>query len=469
MNDSGFLIYDSPAGETTSFVAGNAIVQAPAYIPEIKGDEDIKALLRFSSVLPQGSPIIAPANRWTQLISNPLLGPKAPLGGLTPIDKFLPQHPIYFYDPPELFRYTFGEELVRYALKGEGIKEFNSHLKKNEMDEAIEMVPPFFRPFVQRQMTSILSKLNITNEDSRKSPPHVEKAWLEDQIDEAYVPYIYDIAAEALRMPSAILIPPVPPLKKNSESTYVSRVVSSNRAASLICKDLSKKSEPNQGEEMHAIYPYFHLCIDWNVTEDRQGIDAETIRNTLENGLDLGTFAGVAVTITGYENAAKNRSLARIEHLINEIVNVSSQHVLPVILPRSGWFGLSLTDLEVQGFSSLLNGNYRYTPRGGGANTEDSYGKVPMIDACCDLKFHEVMEHLRKYKEFPSVAGLPRKPSKEELDSPALFRERFAKPMRLIHMEEAHRLRAAKLKGIQSPAKHYFAKSKNEYLRNSYQ
>ena len=45
MRNSEYLLYDQPNGATTSFIVGNTVVPAPAYFPEIKGDEDLKAIL----------------------------------------------------------------------------------------------------------------------------------------------------------------------------------------------------------------------------------------------------------------------------------------------------------------------------------------------------------------------------------------------------------------------------------------
>lgn len=62
------------------------------------------------------------------------------------------------------------------------------------------------------------------------------------------------------------------------------------------------------------------------------------------------------------------------------------------------------------------------------------------------------------------MPNLPRKPAKEDLDNPKFYRERIAKPMRLIHVEEARRIRKEKSKGIQSPAKKYLERSSHIYL-----
>jgi len=473
MKNSAFLIYDAPNGATTSFVVGNDVIPAPAFIPEVKNEEDIRALLRFPAALPERNPIIVPANRWMQLISNPIMGLKAPLSELKPINNFLESHPIFAYDPPEMFRYSLGGELVKYALKGDKIKrrQFNGYLNKGETNQALDMVDPFFQPFIKRQISKIRKQiqkkcpnLGVMDKNKDEPSPHVERAWLDDKIDEAYPLYLYEIASQMLKMPSSILIPPVPPLTKTSESTYISRVKSSNLAASIVCERLSERNDPIRGMRSGGIYPYFHIYIDWGVSREKQNTSA--ILKMVEDGLDRGVFAGIAITINGYVSAAAMSGLHEVEYLINEIVNISQQSEVPkpVILPRSGWFGLSLTDIEIQGFSILMNGSYQYSSGGGAGNPEDKYGKIPLIDSCLELKFNEIRDYIKQYGEFPSVPNLPRKPTKEDLDNPKLYRERVAKPMRLIHVEEARRIRKEKSKGIQSPAKRYLERSSHIYL-----
>lgn len=463
-----FLIYDQPAKKTTSFIAGNAIVRAPAFIPEIKGDEDLRALLRCYDTLPQGNPIMVPPRRWMQMISNPLIGMKAPMTGLISINRFIEQHPIYFYDPPEFFRYTLKGELVKYAIRREKIRDFYDLLKKGEHDKAIAMAPLFFQPFIKRQLKSICSSRKIEYDDSNRSQPRVERGWLDDESSEGYQFYLYDIAAEAIKMPSAILIPPVPPITKDSESTFVSRVISSNRVAAFVCRDISKKTEPSSKSGMRTLYPYFHLYLDWTIAEDQQGIGIEEIRRMLDTELNAGGFAGVAVTISRYDEAVVGRNFLNIERLINEIVNTCQQHMLPVILPRSGYYGLLLTDFETQGFGTLLNGNYRYTSGGGRPNPDDLYGKTPIIDKCCDYRIDEVRKLITTNKEFPAIPGIKGRPAKEDFDNPPLYRERWAKRMRiLVHVEEGRRLREAKLKDVRSPAKRILERSDHPYLGRS--
>jgi hypothetical protein len=466
MMSEQFLIYDQETDlKTTSFKIGETIIPAPAYIPEIKGPEDIRALLRYPSAMPRGNPIMVPAYQWPKLMKDPRL---RSLVGSNLVRDFIAQHPIYLYDPPELYKYTLGREFYKYALRGEGITKFEKILKdERDAVKAIGLIPEFFKPFVEKQMKSIQRKLGIFDGNSGK--PHVEQAWLDNRIDVAYAPYVLSLAAEAIKIPNAVLIPPVPPLISSSDESYVSRVISSNRMASFVCEKISRNAEYVPGESRRSIYPYFHLYLDWSIVDQHnRGINVDRIGDILDDELKAGSFAGVAITLIGYENASKDRGFRKIEHFITQMVNICSQYYLPIILPRSEWYGLALTDLEIQGFGSLMNGKARYMPKGGGRNNpEDLYGRTPIIERCCEIKKSEVVRYVKEHGEIPSAPGLPKKPTQEQLDNHTLYREAFSKPMRLIHIDEAYRMRKDKAKGIIEPAKLYFSRSDHNSLRDN--
>jgi len=469
MNDNQFLIYDRETNSrTTSYRVGDFIIPAPTYIPEVKNVEDIRALLRYSSAIAKGNPVMVPAHRWSKLMSDSRV--QSLSKGLDLIGNFVKQHPIYLYDPPELYKYALGAELYGYALKGVGIKKFEKVLiDEKDVDKAIGLLPEFFRPFVQKQLESIQRKLGI--ETGKSERPRVEHAWLDEKINEAYAPYVYGLANEALKMPNAILIPPVPPLIPSSDDAYFERVISSNRMAYLACEKASMNAEFGLRDQRRVVYPYYHLYLDWSIADQgNRGINIERIGDMLEEELSFGAYAGVAVTIIGYENSTKGRSFQKIEHFITQIVNICSQYYLPIILPRSEWFGLALTDLEIQGFGSLLNGKARYMPKGGKSyNPDDKYGKTPLIEKCYEMNRSEVLMYIRRFGQMPSVNGLLDKIPEEVLDNPALYREAFSKPTRfLIHMEEALRIRKEKTKGIIEPAKLYLSRSENGHLKDGY-
>jgi hypothetical protein len=206
------------------------------------------------------------------------------------------------------------------------------------------------------------------------------------------------------------------------------------------------------------------LYIDSSVLQDSQGNSLSTVVNLLDDGLNSGNYCGVALTFTFFDQMASNGKMGKIETLVNEIVNVSHAYKLPVILPRSGWYGLYLTDYDIQAFGSLLNGKSVYIKGGGIKNTEDTFGKTPLIDHGIELSRKEVIDYVNKNGELPKVKGLPSRPDYGTIDNAIQYRIHFSKAMRLIHAEEANRVREARLKGTHNPAQRYFERMEHPHL-----
>ncbi|MGA2122499.1 MAG: hypothetical protein ABSG49_10755 [Methanoregula sp.] len=459
-----FLVFDQPAGRTTSYLIGDVVIPAPSFIPEIKGDEDIEVILKNSKLLPIGNPLMVPAFRWTKLIENPLFRDGDVFRGLQPALSFVKEHPIIFYDPPELFRYTLTKTLISYALKGDrgAARRFNNYLKKGNQQSAIGMVDPFFQPFIERQMPSILDEMDVKSDNSidDEKSSHLEEAWLDSKINDAYFSYIFGIVTEAQKMPNATVIPPVPPLLKSSSRTFLSRIKMANRAASLACKMASDATESKE------IFPYYHLYVDWNIIEPGQGNDVATVLQLVKDGVTSGRYGGVAVTIKGYEDAAKKRKITQLAMFMNDIVNIAHEYKLPVITPRSKWYGLYFTDYTTQGFSCLLSGTERYLRRGAPKNPEVKFGKTPIIEKCIEMYLEDLKAFIKQNGECPTIEGLPRRIPPELLTKDKDFRINWSKPMRLIHIEEARRMRETKLKGIWNPAKLYLERSEDPLLKS---
>jgi hypothetical protein len=464
MEQKQFLILDQPHERTTSFLIGDTVISAPSFIPEVKGEEDLEVLLKYSGMVPIGNPFMVPAYRWTNLIDHPLFKVGDVFKGIGPIADFLRLHPVIFYDPPEFFRFTLTKNLVSYALKGNrtDARKFNNYLKKKEYNNAINMVDKFFQPFVERQVSGILSDSDLVDDAYEGRTSHVEEAWLDPRIDEGYFPYIFGIASDAQKMPNSTIIPPVPPLLKSSNRTYLSTIKMVNRATSLACEMVSKTSE------IKPVIPYFHLYVDSNIFESGKGNDTTTALSLLKEGLNGGIFSGVAITIHGYDEMGKDERLTRLSMFVNDVVNIAHTYHLPVIMPRSKWHGLYLTDYATQGFSSLMNGNPKYTRRGALKNPDDKYGKTPIIERCKEVKLEELKDIIKKHGECPSIPGLPKKPTMEQLakGKEKDFRINWSKLYRFIHFEEAKRMRETKIKGIWNPAKLYLNRSENSDFKS---
>ncbi|MGB8890966.1 MAG: hypothetical protein WCC86_02745, partial [Methanoregula sp.] len=198
-----------------------------------------------------------------------------------------------------------------------------------------------------------------------------------------------------------------------------------------------------------------------------------TVFSLLNAGITQGNtynnYSGVALTLVGYEKVIESYRSTQLRNFISEIVNICHEKTpsLPVVLPRSSWYGLYFADYGIQAFSSLLNGNLKYSQGSGGTiSPNNRFGRVPIIDLCIDADVDYVKKHLSELDEFPHVDGLPTIPRPEYFMDEVLYRTKFSKPLRLIHIEEARRIRKAILEGTINPAKHYFSKSKNMYLQN---
>jgi hypothetical protein len=460
-----FLKYDNPSKTATSFKVGSAFFPAPAFIPEIKGEDDLVVLLEHMDAIPKNNPIIVPANKWWTLIKP--MRYQFDLGGnVPPIQTFMENYSLIFFDPPEFFRYVFGERFVDYALSGskENKKAFRNKLENNDPKGAINLAPKFFQPFIETQLPNICKsqKIEISNNDKKSD---LERAWLDPRVDEFYRTYILSIVTNALKIPNATIIPPVPQLQKDTSENLKDRIKSTNRATAKICNSISSGNKQ--------IFPYFHLYIDTNIFDGDGKNNSVTAFRLLDEGInklnEFNNFSGVAITFSDYEKIVTKYKTIQMKNFVNEIVNLCREHVLPlpIIFPRSSWYGLSYTDLGIQAFCSLLNGKPKYPQGTGGDGSEiQRFGMMPLIERCIDVDITWVRSHLNEFDEFPYVEGLPRRPHPSYLTDPRLFQIKVSKPMRLLHIEEARRMRKAIMDGTLNPAKHYLSKSENIYLQN---
>jgi hypothetical protein len=456
MNMLKHLVLDEPHRTTTSFSIGPHKIPAPCFMPEIKGDEDIEVLLKYSNALETNTPIIVPAYRWLSMISNP----RFRLSDIfkISISELIKNRPLIFYEPPELFRYTLSTNLITYGLKGDRQKAriFNALLKKGDTANALRHLPEFFRPFASRQIKSIYKDKKFEIPNDIRETKDVRSGWLDKQIVDSYGAHMAEIINDAMKMPFASVIPTVPPLLKSSERTIFERILSTNIYTSLLCKKMSKgRSNP--------VKPYFHLYIDSSILETK---DQNFALNILENGIERHDFCGVALTLVGYESMATKGKFNKIESFITDIVNISHSCGLPVLLPRSGWYGLYFADHGIQAFGDLMNGKPKYIRGGGIQDENDKYGKTPLIDDCMDLNYSDVKQYLKKHGEFPKVANLPFRPDLGELSNHKKYRINFGKPMRLVHIEESRRIRQGQIDDVRNPARRYFEKSEHPMLKN---
>ncbi|MCM1566342.1 MAG: hypothetical protein NC238_10415 [Dehalobacter sp.] len=457
-----YLKIDEPLKRTTSFIVGNMEVPAPCFTPEVKGDEDVDVLLRYSRALNEHAPIIMPANRWSSIVTDKRFLISDILKNKISILELIAEHPILFMEPPEFFRYRLTKKFVTYALKGDRQKarKFNNILKsavindEEKVTSALSIIPEFYRPFIARQLESICQDSKIIPPKKLGKQDDISAGWLDESIDYSYPAHMSEIIADIAGVPNAAIIPTVPPILKSSENSIRDRVLSANRATSLLCKHMTA------GRKV-PIRAYFHLYIDSDVLNDTERRNMALV--ILERGLDQGGYCGVALTITDYED---KDMLHKIESFVNEVANRCNEHMLPLILPRSGWYGLYLTDYGVQSFSCLLNGKREYVRGGGKVDEEYKYGLTPIIDRCRELRYNDAVAYANKNGGFQKIKYLPSTIDRAYLGDFNAYRMNVGKPCRLIHAEEARRIRQGKLKGDINPAKRYFARSEHQVLGN---
>ena len=446
-----YLIQESNGA--TKYIVGKRTIKAPSFIPEIGSLEDIEVILRFATkAMEEGTPILVSSRNWRASINNPRF--TTPSLSRMNLKQLVRRHSVIFYEPPELFRYTMPELILSYALDSKRKKkEFKSRLEQGKKDEALKLVPEFYRQFIERQIPSIHRAL--FGHSASKTPSHVADAWRDDDVKRAYLGYITNILGEASKIPNSAVVPTVPPLLQSSYEDFLKITRLANLGA-LFASARLPSSPP----------VYYHLYVDWMCLRDPDF--TPQITAVLETDLKTHDFCGVVVTLTGYEKAQEKGEFDKVESFVNDIVNVSHQYSRPVILPRSKWEGLYLTDLGVQAFSSLLNGNRKHKSGGWGGSKDDQFGKVPLPNVAKEYRITEVKRIISKYGGFPNILGLPTKPSSIAFNKPKIYRVEFAKPWRLCHCYEANLVRDGLIKGVRNPARRYLERSEHPYFGNNY-
>lgn len=438
-------------------------VEAPLFTPEVKGPEGLQALLYGREALDERNPIQIPGYRWRDIRSKPRFRQVS-----DQIKSLVTSHPFIYYEPVELFRYTLPRNLVTYAFKGDrGMSaSFLDDIRDGEYDSAIDQLPVFFQPFVERQMKSLINKIEdatVPNRYRNQSSGKVYEAWRDKRADSQFQGYFEEIVEDAARQPNATVIPPVPPILKRSGRDAIRRTRGYNFTMAEIC----------ESREESGVSSYLHFYLDQGIFTSESDNDAfveQTIRQEIGNI----PVSGVALTISNLETVWSQGYEKQLERFITSIANYASEEHLPVILPRSGWFGLHLTDHGVHSFSSLMNGNPTYNARGGGIDPVGRYGTVPIYGIAKELNASQLADHLESHgKSVHHVSGLEDSPPtfnersseiQEKFGNDVLFRAQFGKPRRLIHAQEARELRGDLKRGVANPAKRYLERSEHEQL-----
>lgn len=437
-------------------------IEAPFYTPEVGGPEGLQALLYAQDALEAQNPIMVPGHRWQDIRSKPRFKKVR-----DDIRKLVTEHPFYYYEPVELFRYTRPQNLVTYAFQGDvsRSRDFYSNLRDGNYNQAVEKLPRFFQPFVEVQMKSLLKSkdLKVPMKYQSQSSGKVHEAWRDSRADSGFTGYFETLANDAGNAPNAALIPPVPPVMKSSGKDVISRTLGFNSYMRQLAE--TKWNEPSSG----AVTAYLHFYIDQGVFEPNNNDNDHRVKQAIRSEIANASYAGVALTISNIERVWNKGNEKALERFITDVTSIARQEHLPVILPRSGYYGMHLTDHGVQTFSNLMNGNLAYNRRGGGIDERAKYGTLPIYGSARDVNAEELDRVLsRNGGKVHDVAGIPSSPPtynksansyKDKYGKAIQFRIQFGKPRRMVHVKEAQELRDGIRRGTAQPAQRYLERS----------
>jgi len=221
---------------------------------------------------------------------------------------------------------------------------------------------------------------------------------------------------------------------------------------------------------------YLHLYIDWKTTLPKSsGNNASDLLPIIEEILEQGEYAGICLTLKGYENAAAKDQFNYIESFVTDLSSIAEYYFKPLILPRSKWYGLKLMDSSINCFGSLFNGKPKYSKRltgfksseGEGENKIEfhyNFGYTYVINECVELDYDGLQRYINRTKKLPYVNHLPNVIIDEYWKDQAKFIMNISKPRRLSHMEEARYIRKDVTRNIIKPATRYLERSSNPFF-----
>lgn len=442
-------------------------IEAPLFTAEVSGPEGLQALLNAKEALADQTPIAVAGYRWRDIRSKPRFKKSR-----NDIKDLVANHPIFYYEPVELFRYTLPQTLVTYGLQGDQSRsrEFYSRLRNGDVDGALSMLPAFFQPFVDAEIKSLCSdkEIPIPSGYLSQGSGKIHEAWRDKKADSGFTDYFEFLAEDAANSPNSAIVAPVPPVMKTSGQDVISRTIGFNSYMKDLC--MAKWNEASAG----SVTAYLHFYVDQGVFDPKNNQNDQRVINAIRSEITGGDYAGVALTISNYENVWQKGNENRLEEFVTEVSNIARENHLPVILPRSGYFGMHLTDHGVQNFSRMMNGNPVYTRRSGGIDERARYGTVPIYGSATDVNVEQLETILnRNGGSLHPVPGVDDSPptfnpaggSYEAIYGKAnRFRIEFGKLRRMVHLLEAKELRQAIQTGTANPARRYLERSDHPQL-----
>lgn len=440
-------------------------IKTPSFVPEIKSYEDVHAIAPHLDALDPNNPIQVPGYQWERIKTMPSMSQHG-----EDLRRLL-RLPHVFYEPPELFRYTMPGRLVSYALQGSNTKRgrFNEKVESGNIDGALEELPMFFRPFVDRQRKTLLRRYEDGPDPSTETNGKVAEGWGDPRADKGYTDYFRAIVEDAKEVQDAHVTPPVPIIRKSSGEYNIRRTRGANRAMADICE------AANFGFGS-PVFSYYHVYMDANIVRGNSD-HPQRIFDALQEDLTTRDYryGGVVLTITGYEAAWEKNDGQALTEFIEQVSDIATRNRVPLHLPRSGWYGAYLTDVDAHGFGSLMNGGEHYKSSGGGPSDDlYKYGQVPLYEHATEVYLDQLETHLTNQGgQVHNVTGVPNQPPsfnprgsdwEGKFGGQYEFRINFSKPRRLIHAKEAREFRDGRKGGLLKPATRYFERSDHDHL-----
>jgi len=441
-------------------------IETPSFVPEIKSYEDVHAIVPHLDALDSNNPIMVPGYQWERIRTMPSMSEHG-----DDFRSFLSLPHIY-YEPPELFRYTMPGRLVTYALRGSKTKRgrFNDKVEAGDIDSAIEELPQFFRPFVDRQRKSLLNRYEDGPDPSTETNGKVAEGWGDPRADKGYYDYYQAIVQDAKDIQNVHVTPPVPVIRKSSGEYNVRRMRGANRAMADVC-DAANFGFGNP------VYSYYHVYMDANIVRGNSD-HPQRILDALQEDLTTRDYryGGVVLTITGYEDAWEKNDGQALTEFVEQAGDIATRNRVPLHMPRSGWYGAYLTDVDAHSFGSLMNGSEHYKSKGGGPGDElYQYGRVPLYEHATEVYVDQLETYLSNQGgQMHNVRGVPNQPPsfnprggdwQAKFGGPYDFRINFGKPRRLLHAKEAREFRQGRQNGLLRPAARYFERSDHDHLQ----
>ncbi len=440
----------------------------PGYVAEVKGPEDWSVIAHHHHLRSENWPIMVPTGHWPALI-------RSIPGAFTTFEPdlrdLIQTHHFIFYDPPELYRYSMPLTLISHALRGnrsQARRYWAEAIEEDDAQAALGRLPEFQRRFVEAQWDLAIwqkfqqprkTKWKTLKQPSRPSKTaRLDAVW--SSVDQEYLRHIQEMLEEASVLPSASFIPPVPALKASSSQAQRQQVVRMNRASAFLTRSRYQLTTATRNPKNMA-WPWLSLYIDSSCvgpgSEKEKATGDRKLLEIIRSSFDTRAHVGIAMTIHPWNNLKNVRDTKdRLLRLLEDLVDFTSARGVPILLPRSGYYGLEMLDHGVTFFGSRLSGAPKYPSNPGmSKNPLHSFGRAAVYRTG-DLSVKEVRNYLKTHKDLPPIRGLPSRPSAEMLEAPRIYRRYFSKPMRIgTHSRELGEISRAIGKGTRSPALRY--------------